>query len=147
MIFSCFYGGGGGGGDCAFPVISVDLKISRNSNHFESAFFWDFTQLRMIVFNRLFELTSERNYHSTLRDIPKELRSHLHCGEILNSLKSHHWTISEIDNYVYYNNNYYYYYKQFCIKRPSSYVIHPQRCIYAASNTVCHVSTCTYLHL
>jgi len=49
----------------------VDLKISTNSNHIESALFWDFAQRRMVVSNRRFGLTSERNYHSTLREIPK----------------------------------------------------------------------------
>jgi len=59
------------------------LKISKNSNHVESALFWDFTQRRMVASNRRFVLTSERNCHSTPREIPKELRSHLHCGESL----------------------------------------------------------------
>jgi len=69
-----------------FPVKIHAFHIARK---FRSAFFWDFTHRRMVVWHRRFGSTNRSHievssfltyYHSTLRNIPDERRSHLQYG-------------------------------------------------------------------
>jgi hypothetical protein len=69
-----------------FPVKIHAFCITRK---FRSAFFWDFTHRRMVVWHRRFGSRNRSHiegsscvtyYHSTLRNIPDERRSHVQYG-------------------------------------------------------------------